>query len=222
MRDYWTYRDELSILDSLVLKGSRIVIPNQCRDELLELLHEGHFRIDRTKLQARDSVYWPSINKDIETLIKSCEICQQNSRRNTKDPALPREIPLVPWTLLEMYLFMLEDHTFLLVIDVMSQFPVIRILNNETARAVLNAPKGVYSDFGLPRRVLTDNRPCFKLQEFANVHAKLSLNVEKLSTYNHQSVGSVEHMVQTIKQIMIKNAENAWSTKKILVYQEEN
>ena len=28
--------------------------------------------------------------------------------------------------------------------------------------------------------------------------------------FNHQSVGSAEHMVQTIKQIMIKNAENAW------------
>ena len=38
LREYWMYRDELSILDSLVLKGSRIVIPNQCRDELLELL----------------------------------------------------------------------------------------------------------------------------------------------------------------------------------------
>ena len=41
-------------------------------------------------------MYWPSINKDVETLIKTCETCQENSRRNAKDPVLAREIPLVP------------------------------------------------------------------------------------------------------------------------------
>ena len=152
LREYWNYRDELSILNGLVLKGTRIVIPNQCRDELLKQLHEGHFGIDRTKLQTRDSVYWPSINKDVETLIKTCETCQENSKRNAKDPVLAREIPLVPWTLLEMGLFTLDDHTFLLVFDATSQFPVLRILTNETCRAVMNSLKGVYRNFGLPRR----------------------------------------------------------------------
>ena len=34
--------------------------------------------------------------------------------------------------------------------------------------------------------------------------------MKKGSTYNPQSVGCVEHMVQTIKQIMTRNRENAW------------
>ena len=91
-----------------------------------------------------------------------------------------------------------------------SRFPVVRILPNETMRSVLNALKGVYCDFGLSRRVLTDNGPCFRSQEFIDFHARLSVSVEKSSAYNHQSVGSVESMVQTIKQIMLKNAENFW------------
>ena len=45
---------------------------------------------------------------------------------------------------------------------------------------------------------------CFRSEEFNSFHAKLAINVEKLSAYNHQSVGSVECMVQTIKQIMVK------------------
>ena len=199
LREYWNYRDELSILDGLVLKGMRIVIPDHCHEEILLKLHEGHFGIDRTKLQARDSVYWPSIYKDIETLIKTCETCHENLKRDTKDPVLAREIPLVPWTLLEMDLFILEDHTFLLVVDVTSHFPVVRILSNETSRVVINTLKGVYRDFGLPKRVLSDNGPCFKLQEFTNFHAKLSIKVEKLSPYNHRSVDNVECMVQSSK-----------------------
>ena len=55
--EYWSYCDELSILDRLILKGTWIVIPNQCKDELLVQLHEGHFGINCTKLKARDSVY---------------------------------------------------------------------------------------------------------------------------------------------------------------------
>ena len=210
LKPYWTYRDELSILDGLVLKGTRIIIPKNCREDVLQKVHEGHFGVERTKLRARDSVYWPQMNHDIETLIKSCAKCQEHSRRNNRDPDIPREIRLVPWSLLEMDLFSMEDSTFLLVVDVTSRFPVVRMLSSETANSVINALKGVYCDFGLPRRVLSDNGPCFKSRNFIEFHEKMGISVEKSSAYNHQSVGSVERMVQTVKQIMFKNADNAW------------
>ena len=38
---YWNYRDELSILDGLILKGSRITIPDACHDEILKLPHDN-------------------------------------------------------------------------------------------------------------------------------------------------------------------------------------
>ena len=210
LRPYWNYRDEMSVLDGLILKCIRIIIPSDCRDDVLEKLHGGHFGIERTKLRARDSIYWPQINQDIETLIKSCDKCQEFSKRNNRDPDIPKEIPLVPWSLLEMDLFTMDDSSFLLVVDVTSRFPVVRVLSSETANSVINALKAIYCDFGLPRRVLTDNGPCFKSQKFVEFQEKLSISVEKSSAYNHQPVGSVERMVQTIKQIMNKNAENAW------------
>ena len=37
LQDYWNYRNELRILDGLVLKGTRIIIPEQCREKLLSL-----------------------------------------------------------------------------------------------------------------------------------------------------------------------------------------
>ena len=90
LQDFWNYRDELSVLDGLVLKGSCIVIPESCRDEILDQLHEGHFGIDRTKLCARDSVYRPNINKDIvscenlqfvpRALIQKCKGCHITQR----------------------------------------------------------------------------------------------------------------------------------------------
>ena len=34
LRDFWGYRDELSILNGLVLKGTRIIVPKSCHDEV--------------------------------------------------------------------------------------------------------------------------------------------------------------------------------------------
>ena len=75
---------------------------------------------------------------------------------------------------------------------------------------MINALKGIYCDFGLPKRVITDNGPCLKAADYIEFHKKLGVKVERSSTYNHQSVGMVERMVQTVKQIMTRNPENAW------------
>ena len=212
LRDFWGYRDELSILDGLVLKGTRIIAPKSCHNEVLAKLHEGHFGIEHTKLREMDSVYWPLMHKDIEGMVKTCKKGQEFSRRNNRDSVLSRELPLVAWTFLELDLFSCDKNTFLLVVDVTSHFPVVRVLSNKTSRSTINALKGIYCDFGLLKRILTDNGPCFKLHEFVEFHTKLNVSVEKTSTYNHQSVGAVECMVQTIKQIMTKNTDEAWLT----------
>ena len=125
LKSFWNYQDELSILDGLVLKGTRIVIPSQCQEDILTQLHKGHFHTDHTKMHATDSVYWPQINKDIEQLIKSCEICQENACRNNKDPVIPREMPVASWSTVEMDLFTLDGCSFLLLVDVTSRFPVV-------------------------------------------------------------------------------------------------
>ena len=77
-----------------------------------------------------------------------------HSCRNNKDPSIPCDIPAKAWTTLQMDLFTLDGHSFLLVVDVTSQFPVVRILKNEMATSVINALKGIYCDFGLPRKIL--------------------------------------------------------------------
>ena len=87
---------------------------------------------------------------------------------------------------------------------------MVRILRNETTSCVLNALKGIYCDFGLPKTIISDNGPCFKAKEFSEFHTKLGVVTETISSYNHASLGSAERMVQTVKQIMVKNPQNTW------------
>ena len=102
-----------------------------------------------------------------------CNLCQEHSHRNNKYPAIPREIPIQAWPTLQADLFPLDGHSFLLIVDVTLRSPVVRNLNSETSSCVLNALNGIYCDFGLPRKILSDNEPCFKSMDFKEFHTKL-------------------------------------------------
>eukprot|EP00731_Ephydatia_muelleri_P037838 Em0575g5a len=67
-RPYEQRKLELSVQNGCVLWGSRVVVPPQGRQHVLEMLHEGHPGISRMKSLARGIVWWPKLDADQETL----------------------------------------------------------------------------------------------------------------------------------------------------------
>ena len=54
---YWNYRDELTVSDGLVVKGTHIVIPESLQFEVLKQLHYAHQGTEKCKLRAKSSVF---------------------------------------------------------------------------------------------------------------------------------------------------------------------
>ena len=54
---YWSFQEELSVINRTVYKGHRIVIPNLMQQEILENLHQSHMGISKIKARARETVY---------------------------------------------------------------------------------------------------------------------------------------------------------------------
>ena len=42
LQAYWTFREDMTVKDGLILKATRIVIPPSMRESTLHQLHEGH------------------------------------------------------------------------------------------------------------------------------------------------------------------------------------
>ena len=63
LHPYWTFREKLTIEDGLILKGTRIIIPNNQCKTILKLIYKGHLGLNKCKLKAKESVYWPGLNK---------------------------------------------------------------------------------------------------------------------------------------------------------------
>ena len=80
LHPYWNFRDELSVEDGLLTKGSRLLIPSTLRRKMLEQIHEGHQGIKKCMLKARDSVFWPGISDEIREAVEKCGIWQASSK----------------------------------------------------------------------------------------------------------------------------------------------
>ena len=83
---FWHKRTELSVHDGCLLWGTRVVVPSTCRSKIATLLHEGHQGICKMKALARSYLWWPGIDRHLETIVKGCNICRELGKSPTPSP----------------------------------------------------------------------------------------------------------------------------------------
>ena len=62
-------------MHGLLLRGNRLVISQPLQPEMLQKLHVGHQGITKCCQRALQSVWWPTIGKDIKETINRCVVC---------------------------------------------------------------------------------------------------------------------------------------------------
>ena len=76
MQPYWNRRHELTIEQGCILWGICVIVPRSLQDQVLRELHQSHPGIVLMKAVARSYVWWPGLDGELETLVKSCNKCQ--------------------------------------------------------------------------------------------------------------------------------------------------
>jgi len=205
LRPFWAYRDELSVEDGIILKGERVVIPSSMKAEILNQLHIAHQGIEKTKLRARDSVYWNQMNNDIEKMIQNCPVCQEHQPAQRRETLMPHEVPNRPWETLGADLFQLQGKEFLVVSDYYSKFFIVRKFERDATSAItIKTLKQIFSEHGIPSKLVTDNGPQFAAEIFATFAKEWSFQHVTSSPRYPQSNGFIERQIQTIKSTLTK------------------
>ena len=94
---YESIFEQLASVQGLLLKGNRVVIPNELVPDILEIAHEGHPAEASMLQQLRQTLWWPSIAKDVKEFVQSCVGCAAALPRNTPPTMKVRETPDRPW-----------------------------------------------------------------------------------------------------------------------------
>lgn len=56
---------ELLLVQGIVLRRSKVVIPKPMRQEMLQRIDEGNLRVNKCKARAGCLVFWPSLNSNL-------------------------------------------------------------------------------------------------------------------------------------------------------------
>ncbi|KAK7088654.1 hypothetical protein V1264_022553 [Littorina saxatilis] len=205
LRDYWSCKDELSVEDDLVLKGDRIIIPAAMQAYILQNIHAGHQGSEKCKLRAKTCVYWRGINTHIDDWVKRCNVCQSNLNSQQAETLLPHDVPTRPWQNVGTDLFHFDGKEYILVSDYFSKMPFIRRLPAQpTSTSVITALKQLFSEHGIPTKVISDNGPQYDSNEFTTFSAEWGFQHVTSSPRYPQSNGFAERMVQTVKKTLLK------------------
>ncbi|KAE8740562.1 hypothetical protein FOCC_FOCC013926 [Frankliniella occidentalis] len=168
-KPYWALRHDLFSEDGLVVLEDKVVVPVALRRKALTNLHGAHLNVDKTKTRARQMLYWPGLNSDIQNMIAQCRTCERHGRANYKEPLLPHDVTHLRFQKVGCDILSHNQNANLVKEDYLSHWLEIKPLQNKSARAVINALRQVFATHGLPDTIFGDNNPLnsFECHEYA-------------------------------------------------------
>jgi len=193
----------------------QIVVPKEIRTDILELGHDAptasHLGVKKTKSRIFEHFWWPGAGRDIAEYVKTCHTCQMVGKPNQK----PRKVPLHPIPVMDEAFSQLiidivgplpktsSGHVYALTIMcTATRFPEAIPLRTCTATAVSKALLKFFTQFGIPKTVISDQGTHFTARVIDQVLEQLGCEHRYASAYHAQTQGALERFHQTMKTMI--------------------
>lgn len=201
-------RLELSTAHELVYWGHRVVIPTSARGRLLDLLHENHQGSSAMKSIARSLFWWPGLDREIESLSATCKNCIANLPMPPIAPPANWPQTLEKWSRIHVdFAGPVEGMMILVIVDSHTKWIEAIPLKQATTSATINCLREIFSRFGVPRTIVSDNGTQFTSREFATFVEQNNISHVRTAPFHPQSNGAAERAVRTVKDGLRKMKE---------------
>ena len=228
LKPYKDRQHELTVEDDCLLWGVRVVVPLNLREQVIEELHQSHPGIVRMKSIARSYFWWPKLDKDIEVREKSCIQCKSVQSAPPPAPLHPWIWPSQPWDRIHIdYAGPFLNRMYLVVVDAHSKWPEIIQMSSTTAERTIEELRKLFSCYGLPRQLVSDNGPQFVAEEFQVFLKKNGIKHIRSAPYHPSSNGLAERFVQSFKRALTATGDQKKSIQQristfLLTYRSTN
>ena len=150
---------------------------------------------------ARTLVWWPGLDKDIEERVQCCLECQSNQCSPPLSPLQPWKWPTRPWSRLHAdFAGPFMGRMFLIIIDAHSKWLEVHPVTSITSTVTIQHMRTIFSTFGLPEILVTDNGPSFVSREFEEFLCWNGIKHKTTDPYHPASNGLAERAVQIFKK----------------------
>ena len=202
LRKYSNVFNELAVVDGLVLRGERIVVPQTLREAMVTIAHEGHQGIVRTMQLLRAHVWFPGMDTMVEKHVGKCLACQSTTPCHTREPLQMTDLPRGPWQKVSVdFAGPLRNKDMALVFwDQYARYPFVEFTSSTFADYVIPLFTRVFNTYGIPEEIKSDNGPPFNGSKFANFAQEQGFRHRKVTPGWAEANGDVERFMQTLKK----------------------
>ena len=198
----------------------RRCVPVEEQSSILSHCHDkpsgGHFGGERTAAKVLQSgFFWPTLHKDAHAYAKSCNECQRTGSISKRD-----EMPLN--SILEVELFDVWGIDFmgpfpssynnkyiLVAVDYVSKWVEAIASPTDDANVVIKFLRRLFSRFGTPRALISDQGTHFGSKYLKAALAKYGVRHKMVLTYHPQANGLAEVSNRQIKSVLEKTVNSS-------------
>ena len=153
-------------------------------------------------LVLRAHIWFPGIDKMVEKQVGKCLACQATIPLHTREPLQMLDLPTGQRKKISVDFagpFPNKDMA-LLFWDQYSRYPVIEFATSTSTEAVIPQLTCVFTAYGIPEEVKTDNSPPFNGSKFAKYAQEQGFRHRKVTPGWAKANGDVECFMHTVKK----------------------
>ena len=204
LQSYCRVGNEITVTqDGLLMKGQKIVIPNKLQQQVVDLAHEGHQGLVKTKALIREKVWFPGIDNMVTRTIDECIACKSSYDPKPREPLVMTELPTKKWSSLaaDFYGPLPSGDYLLVVMDEYSRFPEVDIIKSLSSNTVIPVLDKLFASRGTPDKFKTDNGTPFQSEEFKLFAENLGFHHQKITPYWPEANGMAERFMRNIGKV---------------------
>lgn len=202
---FWYMRDKLSVHNACLFYNNKLVIPGELKESVLKFIHQSHLGIVKSKCLARNYFFWLGMNADIEVVVRQCIRCAECVPTPTK-------VQLASWPVNNLifnrvhidFLGPFGNLNFLIVVDATTKWIDCVIVPKVDSDGTIKALKKMFSIFGIPEKIVSDNGTAFTSATFQKFCRDLNIESVTSAVQHPASNGLAENAVKTVKNFLKK------------------
>jgi transcription antitermination factor NusG len=212
-------RQQMSVENGVVLKFGRTFIPDDrlLRTKLLEIYHDsplsGHLGYLKTKERISRNCYWYPLEKDVDSWLRSCTICQKNKTSTKKPIGMLKsvDVPNRNWEVIHMdFIGPLpvsgknKFDTILTVIDRFSK--MVHLIPTHQSATAADTARLVFDNVvkyhGVPDSIISDRDTRFTSNFWRELAKVMGIKLRMSSAFHPETDGLCERANRTVIQLL--------------------
>lgn len=158
----------------MIFSNEHITIPELLGNKLIELSHENHPGIVRTKQQLRERYWWPCLDKQVENAVHNCHICQAADKSAKLVVAPLQSVSFLEKGCKKLGMDMVGPLPHapphcrfeITLVDYYSKGPEVCFACAVACDAVMTSLTAVFSQYGFTQFMVMDSGTQFKSKQF--------------------------------------------------------